>query len=58
MTIEEKAGQLFQTMIFQGPLNEEGFLGTNGNSSNSMIGDKHMTHFNLLGDIVNATETA
>ncbi|KAL3472502.1 putative beta-glucosidase C [Aspergillus californicus] len=58
MTIEEKAGQLFQTTIFQGPLDQEGPLGTTLNSTNTMIREKYMTHFNLLGDIRNATETA
>lgn len=58
MTIEEKAGQLFQTMVTQLPLDQEPSGGSALNSSGTMIGKKHMTHFNLLGDITNATETA
>jgi beta-glucosidase-like glycosyl hydrolase len=54
MTIEEKAGQLFHTMMYQGPLDDEG----SGKSTSSMIGEKHMTHFNLAGDITDAKETA
>ncbi|TLD33956.1 hypothetical protein PspLS_00184 [Pyricularia sp. CBS 133598] len=54
MTIEEKAGQLFHFMVSQGPLNES----TRGNSTDTMVRKMLMTHFNLSGDLVNATETA
>lgn len=58
MTLEEKAGQLFQTMLFQGPLDAVKTGDITHNSTNNMIGEKHMTHFNLIADITNATETA
>ncbi|KAK5789858.1 hypothetical protein VI817_008981 [Penicillium citrinum] len=58
MTIEEKAGQLFQTMITQLPLDQVPTGVSALNSSGTMIEEKHMSHFNLLGDITNATETA
>ncbi|KAF9886064.1 hypothetical protein FE257_012122 [Aspergillus nanangensis] len=58
MTLEEKVGQLFQTMITPLPLDQEPSGVSALNSSGTMIGKKHMTHFNLLGDITNATETA
>lgn len=58
MTLEEKAGQLFQTQLFQGP---NGTLDEGNDSRNSteiMIGEKHMTHFNLIGDITDAKQVA
>lgn len=58
MTLEEKAGQLFHTMIFQGPLDAVKTGTLSHNSTNNMIGEKHITHFNLIADIINATETA
>ncbi|TLD04387.1 uncharacterized protein PgNI_12109 [Pyricularia grisea] len=54
MTVEEKAGQLFQFAINQGPLNES----TRGNTTDNMVGKMFMTHFNLAGDLVDAKETA
>lgn len=54
MTLEEKAGQLFHARVAEGPLDAEG----EGNSTDTMIGKKHMTHFNLASDITNATATA
>ena len=58
MTIEEKAGQLFHTRLMDGPLDDEGSGNNAHNSTSNMIGEKHMTHFNLASDITNATETA
>lgn len=58
MTLEEKAGQLFQTMVTQLPPDQEPSGISILNSSGTFIGEKYMTHFNLLGDITNATETA
>lgn len=54
MSIEEKAGQLFHARLSEGPLDDEG----EGNSTETMIAKKHMTHFNLASDITNATATA
>ncbi|KAL4971055.1 glycoside hydrolase superfamily [Aspergillus stella-maris] len=54
MTLEEKAGQFFHKQLPEGPLNGT----SSGNSTDNMIGEKHMTHFNLASDITNATETA
>lgn len=59
MTIEEKAGQLFQTQLYQG---ENGTLdqgdGKTRNSTDNMIGEKYLTHFNLVGDITDAKQVA
>ncbi|KAL6238781.1 beta-glucosidase C [Aspergillus navahoensis] len=38
----------------RGPLDDD----SSGNSTETMIGKKHMTHFNLASDITNATQTA
>ncbi|KAL4922384.1 beta-glucosidase C [Aspergillus aurantiobrunneus] len=54
MTIEEKAGQLFHQRLSEGPLDDE----SQGNSTNTQILQKHITHFNLASDITNATATA
>ncbi|KAL4908809.1 beta-glucosidase C [Aspergillus multicolor] len=54
MTLEEKAGQLFHKQLQEGPLDDD----SSGNSTETMIVKKHMTHFNLATDITNATETA
>ncbi|TDZ34998.1 putative beta-glucosidase C [Colletotrichum trifolii] len=60
MTIEEKAGQLFQTQLYQGPNGtlDEGDAAARRNSTDNMIGEKHMTHFNLVGDINDAKKVA
>ncbi|KAF4930275.1 putative beta-glucosidase C [Colletotrichum fructicola] len=60
MTLEEKAGQLFQTQLYQGPNGtlDEGDEAARRNSTDNMIGDKHMTHFNLVGDITDAKQVA
>ncbi|KAH6716765.1 glycosyl hydrolase family 3 N terminal domain-containing protein [Leptodontidium sp. MPI-SDFR-AT-0119] len=53
MTIQEKVGQMFQVQLYptaNGTLDK--------NSSDEMIGNKHMTHFNLVGDVTSARETA
>jgi len=48
MTVAEKAGLLFQTMIAPGPIDEANpHMGIA--SGEHMIGDQHMTHFNVLG---------
>ncbi|KAL4812865.1 beta-glucosidase C [Aspergillus spinulosporus] len=54
MTLEEKAGQLFHKQLSEGPLDDD----STGNSTETMIVKKHMTHFNLASDITNATQTA
>jgi len=50
MTLEEKAGMMFQTMVAMG---EDGkfdpTVGAFGRESISDMMDKHMTHFNLIG---------
>ncbi len=50
MTIEEKAGMMFQTMIMmgQGGTFDPDMGAFGGTSMRDMI-DKHMTHFNLIG---------
>lgn len=51
MTIEEKAGQLFQSILVQGP------NGTLANGTAESISGKLMTHFNLAGAIMSVRET-
>ncbi|KAK4496896.1 hypothetical protein PRZ48_011345 [Zasmidium cellare] len=58
MTLEEKAGQLFHNSLTVGP---NGTLtpGTStSNSTDNVIGEKLMTHFNLRGDIEDVRLTA
>ncbi|KAH7025028.1 beta-glucosidase C [Microdochium trichocladiopsis] len=55
LTREEKVGQLYHHMIFPGPFNESD---ATRNSTFDMVVNKKMTHFNLVGDVTNATETA
>ncbi|KAL4928982.1 glycoside hydrolase family 3 protein [Aspergillus undulatus] len=54
MTLEEKAGQLFHQRLSEGPLDDS----SDGNSTDTLIGEMHLTHFNIGSDITNATETA
>ncbi|KAK1594596.1 glycosyl hydrolase family 3 N terminal domain-containing protein [Colletotrichum navitas] len=60
MTIEEKAGQLFQSMLQPGPNGtlDPGDATGSRNSTDNLIGEKYMTHFNLAGDIVDAKQVA
>ncbi|KAH7120912.1 beta glucosidase [Dendryphion nanum] len=55
MTIEEKAGQLFHTQLQQGPNGtlDQGNVTARRNSTDNMIGEKFMTHFNLVGQVEN-----
>ncbi len=58
MTLEEKAGQMFHTMVMippDGEFNVE--MGAFGLASIREMTDKHMTHFNLVGS-AGARETA
>ncbi|KAI0847383.1 glycoside hydrolase family 3 protein [Daldinia vernicosa] len=60
MTLEEKAGQMFHAMLFMGPNGtlDEGSEAALRNSTDFMIGNQFLTHFNLVGDITDARETA
>ncbi|KAF6828663.1 periplasmic beta-glucosidase precursor [Colletotrichum musicola] len=61
MTIEEKAGQFFQTQLYQGPngtLDEGDSITSRRNSTENLIGEKLITHFNLVGDINDAKQVA
>ena len=53
MTIEEKAGQLFHAQLQMGPNGtlDPGDATTFRNSTENMIGEKLMTHFNLVGNV-------
>jgi beta-glucosidase len=53
MTVEEKAGQLFHTQLQMGPNGtlDLGNVTARRNSTDNMIGEKHMTHFNLVGNV-------
>lgn len=61
MTLEEKAGQMFHSMLFPGPngtldVGDDGPRGRN--STEFMLKTQYLTHFNLVGTITNASETA
>lgn len=60
MTLEEKAGQMFHAMLFMGPNGtlDEGSEAARRNSTDFMLGDQFLTHFNLVGDIIDAQQTA
>ncbi|KAF3058148.1 putative beta-glucosidase C [Daldinia childiae] len=60
MTLEEKAGQMFHAMLFMGPNGtlDEGSEAAFRNSTNFMLGDQFITHFNLVGDITDAKQSA
>lgn len=60
MTLKEKAGQLFHTQIQMGQNGtlDTGDVATGRNSTETMVGEKLMTHFNLLGDVVDVRTTA
>lgn len=51
MTVAEKAGLFFQTMIAMGPDGElsDGDAAFGLPSTDEYVGERHMTHFNLLG---------
>lgn len=60
MTIEEKAGQMFQIQLRQGPnlTFHQGNPSLNQSGTEALVGTKLMTHFNLLGDILDAKAIA
>ncbi|KAI9148235.1 putative beta-glucosidase C [Paramyrothecium foliicola] len=64
MTLEEKAGQMFHMHMRVGanytvdPGNYDPEAPRNWNSTENMVVDKHMTHFNLLGELGNARQGA
>ncbi|KAI1439612.1 glycoside hydrolase family 3 protein [Annulohypoxylon stygium] len=60
MTLEEKVGQMFHAMLYPGPNGtlDEGNATAYRNSTDFMIGEQLLTHFNLVGDITDAKETA
>jgi beta-glucosidase len=51
MTVEEKAGQLFHTQIMMGPNGTLLKHSERMNGTEKMVGEMHMTHFNLLGSV-------
>lgn len=53
MTVEEKAGQLFHTQLQQGPNGtlDLGNVTARRNSTENMVGEKLMTHFNWVGEV-------
>ncbi|KAI1063209.1 hypothetical protein LB507_005549 [Fusarium sp. FIESC RH6] len=58
MTVEEKAGQMFQTLLFSGPNGTLEQAIPTMNSSEFMIGTQLMTHFNLAIQIEDVKEAA
>ncbi|KFA55201.1 hypothetical protein S40293_09696 [Stachybotrys chartarum IBT 40293] len=64
MTLEEKCGQMFHMHMRIGANytvdegNYDPDAPRNWNSTNNMVIDKHMTHFNLLGEIGDARQGA
>jgi len=53
MTLQEKAGQLFHTQLQKGPNGtlDPGNATERRNSTQNLVKEKHMTHFNLIGDV-------
>ena len=60
MTIEEKAGQMFHSMLAPGPNGtlDTGNVTQRRNSTEFMLKTQLLTHFNLVGAVTNATQTA
>jgi beta-glucosidase len=60
MTLEEKAGQLFHTQLQMGPNGtlDQGNVTARRNSTDNMIGEKFMTHFNLVGQVESVRQNA
>ncbi|KAK8090183.1 hypothetical protein PG997_005144 [Apiospora hydei] len=59
MTLEEKAGQMFHSQLNMGPDGtlDQGVPGTR-NNTDFMLGTQMLTHFNLVGEILDARQTA
>lgn len=51
MTLQDKAGQLYQTLIAQAPVNSS-------STAYDYVVNKRMSHLNLIGSVTNATATA
>ncbi|XXH04176.1 hypothetical protein Hte_010589 [Hypoxylon texense] len=58
MTLEEKAGQMFHAMLYPGPNGTLDQGDDTRNSTDFVMGTQFLTHFNLVGDITDAQETA
>lgn len=58
MTVEEKAGQLFHTQLAQGPNGTLSLTTSRSNGTDNYVLEKHMTHFNLVGQVTNVRQTA
>jgi beta-glucosidase len=58
MTLAEKAGQLFHTMIFLGAGGELSEADGRHDSTEALVGEKLMSHFNLVGSVENVKEAA
>ncbi|ETN36716.1 uncharacterized protein HMPREF1541_08994 [Cyphellophora europaea CBS 101466] len=60
MTLEEKAGQMFHSSLSPGPNGtlDTGNVTERRNSTEFRLKTQYLTHFNLAGNIVNASETA
>ena len=60
MTLEEKAGQMFHSSLVPGPSGtlDVGDETARRNSTEFMLKTQYLSHFNLIGAVTNATETA
>ncbi|KAK8081583.1 beta-glucosidase D [Apiospora saccharicola] len=60
MTLEDKAGQMFHSQLNMGPNGtlDPGLPSTGRNSTEYMLGTQMLTHFNLVGEILDARQTA
>ncbi|KAL2204766.1 glycosyl hydrolase family 3 N terminal domain-containing protein [Sarocladium strictum] len=58
MTIEEKAGQMFHGRLIPGPNATFDRGNAERNSTEFMVGEQLISHFNLVGTIYNTTEAA
>lgn len=58
MTIEEKAGQLFHLGISMGPNGTLAPASEDGNSTEFMVGEQHISYFNYIGIVDDPRQTA
>ncbi|KAI0179500.1 glycoside hydrolase family 3 protein [Hypoxylon sp. FL1284] len=58
MTLEEKAGQMFHAMLFPGPNGTLDEGDDTRNSTDYMMGTQLLTHFNLVGEVTDARQSA
>ncbi|KAK6866098.1 hypothetical protein PG995_002626 [Apiospora arundinis] len=58
MTLEDKAGQMFHSQLNMGPNGTLDQATDRRNSTEFMLGTQMLTHFNLVGEVLDARQTA